>query len=130
VKRKLKILYVTAEISPYANAGGLGEVGRAFPCALKETGRVEVRRVMPLYKTVNQSLKYLEDFPVPMEQGYETCILKTDPEELAIPTYFIGNDRYFYRDRIYACEDDGFRFFFFCRAVIEMLKRISFKPDI
>ncbi len=27
MKRKIKILYVTAEITPYANAGGLGEVG-------------------------------------------------------------------------------------------------------
>ncbi len=130
MKRKIKILYVAAEISPYANAGGLGEVGRSFPKALVETGDFEVRRVMPLYKSIDQTMRYLDDFPVAMDQGYETCVLKTDPQSKDIPTYFIENDRYFYRDNIYAYEDDGFRFFFFCKAVIEMLKKIPYKPDI
>lgn len=130
MKKKLKILYVTAEISPYASAGGLGEVGRSFPQALANAGEIEIRRVMPRYKCISQKLKYLADFPVPMDRGYETCVLKTDPECKDIITYFIENDRYFYRDNIYAYGDDGFRFFFFCKAVIEMLKRIPFKPDI
>lgn len=133
MERKIKILYVSAEISPYASAGGLGEVGRSLPKALLENGNVQVQRVMPLYKCINtksEKLKYLMDFPVSMEAGFETCVLKTDSEERDIPTYFIGNDRYFYRDNIYAYEDDGFRFFFFCKAVVELIKRISFKPDI
>ncbi|MHB8129965.1 MAG: glycogen synthase [Mobilitalea sp.] len=130
MKRKIKILYVAAEVSPYANAGGLGEVGRSFPKALIESGNVEVRRVMPLYKTVDKAMKYLSDFPVVMDQGYETCVLKTDTENKEIITYFIENDRYFCRDNIYGYEDDGYRFFFFCRAVVEMLKKISYKPDI
>jgi starch synthase len=129
MKRKLKVLYVTAEIAPYASTGGLGEVGKSFPEALAGED-VEVRRVMPLYKGINTKLKYITDFVVEMDQGYETCIVKTDAERQEPPTYFIQNDRYFYRDRLYAYEDDGVRFFFFCKAVIEMLKRISFQPDI
>lgn len=128
--KKIKILYVSAEISPYASAGGLGEVGRSFPKALYETGNVEVRRVMPYYKRISKKLEYITDYPVAMETGYETCVLKTDLEEKELPTYFIGNDRYFYRDSIYAYEDDGFRFFFFCNAVIRMLEEIQFIPDI
>lgn len=130
MKRKIRILYVSAEVSPYANAGGLGEVGRSFPEALKESGEFEVRRVMPCYRQISQKLKYLADYPVFMEAGCETCVLKTDPENKDIITYFIGNDRYFCRDNIYAYEDDGFRFFFFCRAVAEMLRILGFKPDI
>jgi starch synthase len=130
VKKKIKILYVSAEISPYASAGGLGEVARSFPKALYESGNVEVRRVMPCYKQINKRLDYITDYPVSMGSGYETCILKTDPEEKEIPTYFIGNDRYYYRDNIYAYEDDGFRFFFFCSAVVQMLHEIQFIPDI
>lgn len=130
MKRKIKILYVIAEISSYASAGGLGEVGRSFPKALVQTKGIKVQRVMPLYKCIDKKLQYLDDFPVPMEHGYETCILKTDPGEKNIPTYFLGNDRYYYRDNIYAYDDDGFRFFFFCRAVVEMLKRIPCLPDI
>ena len=130
MKQRIKILYITTEISPYANAGGLGEVGRSFPKALSETGKYDVIRVMPLYKGVNCSLDYVTDYPVPMGQSFETCVLKKNLDGEELPTYFIGNDRYYYRDNIYAYEDDGFRFFFFCRAVIEMLHRISFQPDI
>lgn len=130
MKRKLKILYVAAEIAPYANAGGLGEVARSFPGALVETGDFEVIRVMPLYKKVKCNLEYVTDFSVPMGQGYETCVVKRDREEKAIPTYFIACDRYYYREQIYAYEDDGLRFFFFCRAILQMLKTISFQPDI
>jgi len=130
MKRIIKILYVTAEIAPYANAGGLGEVGRSFPKALLEEDDIEVRRVMPLHKSVDRSMKYLIDYPVEMEKGYETCVVKTDPQSIEIPTYFIENDRYFNRDNIYTYEDDGFRYFFFCKAVIEMLKNIPYKPDI
>lgn len=130
MRRKLKVLYVAAELSPYASAGGLGEVGNGFPKALLEAGNVEVQRVIPLYRSVHSSLKYVADYPVQMERGYESCILKKDPGNKEIVTYFIQNDRYFNRDKIYAYEDDGFRFYFFCKAVIEMLKVISFKPDI
>ncbi len=130
MNRKIKILYVSAEISPYASAGGLGEVGRSYPKALVEVGNIEVRRVMPLYKEIKEKLNYLMDFPLAMGTKYETCILKTDRKNKEIPTYFIGNHGYFYRDNIYAYDDDGFRFFFFCKAVVEMLKVIGFKPDI
>ena len=126
----MKILYIAAEISPYASVGGLGEVGSSFPKALKDTGKVEVRCVLPLYKGIKRKLKYLKDYPVSIHQGYETCILKTDQEKRDIPVYFIQNDRFFYRDQIYGYEDDALRFYFLCKAVVETLKQISFKPDI
>lgn len=130
MKRKIKLLFVSAEISPYANAGGLGEVGRSLPRALLKTGNIEIQSVMPLYRCVNTDLDYVTDFPVRMDQGYETCVVKTDPKEQEVKTYFIENARYFHRDNIYSYEDDGFRFFFFCSAVVELLKRIPFHPDI
>ncbi|MDF2513119.1 MAG: glycogen synthase [Herbinix sp.] len=130
MKRKIKILYASAEIAPYANVGGLGEVARSFPKALLETGEFEVVRVMPLYKNIKCKLQYVTDFSVPMEKGFETCVVKQDMDQTDIPTYFIGNDRYYCRENIYAYEDDGFRFFFFCQAVLQLLSTISFHPDI
>ena len=130
MKRKIKILYVSAEIAPYANVGGLGEVARSYPKALLETGEFEVIRVMPLYRDVKCNLAYVTDFSVPMEQGFETCVVKQDMDEKDIPTYFIANDRYYCRDRIYAYEDDGLRFFFFCQAILQLLKKQYFEPDI
>ncbi|MGB4659714.1 MAG: glycogen/starch synthase [Mobilitalea sp.] len=130
MNRKISILYVAAEISPYANAGGLGEVGRSFPQALSNRGDFEVRRVMPLYKGISKNLEYVTDFPVEMGKDYETCIIKKDTMNTAIPTYFVENARYFYRDSIYGFDDDGMRYFFFCKAVIEMMKKLSYEPDI
>ena len=127
---KIKILYVSAEISPYANAGGLGEVARSFPKALIETGNYEVRRVMPLYQLVKSKPTYVTDFTIPVDEGFETCVLKKDIDDKDLTTYFIANDRYYSREHIYAYDDDGYRFFFFCKAVVEMLKHISFQPDI
>lgn len=127
---KIKVLYVTAETYPYAYVGGLGEVGASLPKALSRSGEVEIHRVLPGYKNINCNKKIITDFPVPMGKDYDTCVLKTDPDNREVPTYFIGNDRYFYRDAVYGHADDGFRFFFFCSAVTEMLKNIPFQPDI
>lgn len=130
MEKKLKLLYISSEITPYAATGGLGEVAKGFPEALLMTEGIEICRVMPLYKSVEGALTYVTDFPVAMGEGYETCVVKKDTGRKDIITYFIENDRYFYRDRIYGYEDDGYRYFFFCKAVTELLNRISYHPDI
>ena len=128
--RKRRLLYVAAEISPFANAGGLGEVGRSFPKALQEDEEYEVRRVMPKHKSVEGELAYVTDYPVAMEQWFETCVVKMDNNSNDPITYFITNDRYFYRDNLYGYEDDGDRYYFFCKAVLELIGKMDFKPDI
>lgn len=129
VARKLKVLYVSAEIEPYARTGGLGDVSAAYPKALSGEN-VSVIRVMPLYRCVNRKVKYKLDFPVPMGGSYQTCIVKADHSDRSLPTYFIGNDYYYNKDRIYGYYEDGERFLFFCKAVVELLQHISFQPDI
>jgi starch synthase len=128
--KKIKLLYAAAEISPYATAGGLGEVGKSFPKALSGDTEYEIYRVMPLHKLVKAPTEYLMDFPIGMEQSHETCVVKKVLDENGITTYLLGNDRYFYRDNIYGYEDDGVRFFFFCKAIIELIKHLPFLPDI
>jgi starch synthase len=127
--KKRKLFYVTAEISPYASAGGLGEVGRSFPKALQESGIYEISRIMPYHRAVKEEVDYLMDYPVAMDCGFDTCVVKTDSQS-DIRTYFIANHRFFYRDSIYGYEDDGIRYFFFCKAVLELLRRLEDKPDI
>ncbi len=128
--KKIKLLYLSAEISPYANTGGLGEVGRSFPAALSQEENYEVRRVMPLHKSIDRAMKYVTDFPVVMDQEHDTCVVKADHRDKKLLTYFIENDRYFYRDNLYGYEDDGHRYFFFCKAVVELLKHLPYRPDI
>lgn len=44
--------------------------------------------------------------------------------------YFVDNQYYFDRDGLYGFYDDGERFAYFQLAVVEMLEKIDFIPDI
>lgn len=129
MRRKIRVLYVSAECGPYGKTGGLGEVAYSLPQALEEED-IDICRVIPLYRTNCEKLKYRTDFSVAMGKGYRTCIIKQLLDNKSVPTYFIANDWYFNRDNIYGYHDDGERFMFFCKAVMEMIKNISLKPDI
>lgn len=123
-EKKLKVLFVSAEVSPYAKTGGLADVAGSLPKALSAAGN-DVRVVMPRYKSIKSSMEYVIDFPVQMDNMTETCIVRENH-----PIYFIDSYRYFDRDGIYCHFDDADRFIFFCKAVLEMLPRINFQPDV
>ncbi len=48
MRRKLKILFVSAEVHPFAKTGGLADVSGALPPALKLLGH-DIRVVTPKY---------------------------------------------------------------------------------
>ena len=54
--RPLKILLLSAEVAPFAKAGGLADVCGSLPKALTALGH-EVRVVMPAYATVEAALQ-------------------------------------------------------------------------
>lgn len=133
---KLKILFVSAEVTPFAKTGGLADVAGSLPQALTAMGN-DVRVAMPKYKKIESKMKYVADFPVKIDNKRETCIVRStelecniNEEKRKIPVYFIDSHHYFDRDGIYCFFDDADRFAFFCRAVLEMLPKINFQPDI
>ncbi|MCX7711534.1 MAG: glycogen synthase GlgA [Clostridia bacterium] len=133
---KLKILYVSAEVSPFAKTGGLADVAGSLPQTLAAMGN-DVRVVMPRYKTIKSGMSYVADFPVVMGDRRETCIVretetnyKADGKTMKMPVYFIDSYHYYDREGIYCYMDDADRFVFFCKAVLEMLPRINFQPDV
>jgi starch synthase len=135
-QNKLKILFVSAEASPFAKTGGLADVAGSLPKALAELGH-DVRVVMPKYKLIKADFEYVADFPVQIENRTETCVIrktelpyKIKNRKRNLTYYFTDSYRYFDRDGIYGHFDDGERFVFFCRAVLQMLPLIGFKPDI
>lgn len=134
--RKLKILFVSAEVSPFAKTGGLADVAGSLPKALVAMGN-DTRIVMPGYKSIKAAMNYVADFPVQMGEGRETCIIRETEMQVdnrketgTVPVYFVDSYRYFDREGIYGHYDDGDRFAFFCKAVLEMLPKINFQPDI
>lgn len=133
--KHLKVLVVSAEAAPFAKTGGLADVAGSLPKALSVLGN-DVRIVMPRYKMIKET-EYVTDFPVAMGNRQEGIILRKskieailDNVEREVPVYFIDNYHYFYRDGIYGYYDEAERFTLFCKAVLEMLPRINFQPDV
>jgi starch synthase len=138
--RPLKILLVSSEAAPFAKTGGLADVAGSLPKALATAGSEQkgndVRVVLPHYKGI-EGTRYLTDFPVLFGNRMETAILREASleahyrgEHRLVPVYLVDNYHYFYREGMYMFEDEAERFAFFCRAVLEMLPRLNWQPDI
>ena len=127
------ILYVTSEVSPFAVTGGLGDVMGALPMTIKNEYDVDVRVVCPCYRIVKEKfyskLKLIQIFNVKVGWRNQYCGVYA-LESKGVIYYFIDNEYYFNRDTLYGQFDDGERFAFFSRAVLEMMKNIKFYPDI
>jgi len=138
--RPLKILVVSSEVVPFAKTGGLADVAGSLPKALAVVGNDnmgnDVRVAMPCYRQIEAGL-YRMDFPVPFKDRFETAIIRESTiesqyqgERKNIPVYLVDNHHYFYRDRMYMFEDEAERFAFFSRAVLEMLPKLEWQPDV
>lgn len=128
----MKILFASAEAAPYIKIGGLGDVLYALPKALGLQGE-EVAVVLPLYKSIKEqhvsSLEFLCNFLVPLAWRQQYAgVFKT--QQGNVTYYFIDNEYYFFRDAVYGNYDDGERYAYFCKAVLEMLQHIDFMPDV
>ena len=126
----MRILYAASEAAPFAKSGGLADVAGALPKALVEDG-VDARVIMPLYGDLKfrDTLEYVTNYSVPVGWRSQYCgLFKT--ERNGVTYYFLDNEYYFKRRGLYGFYDDGERFAFFSRAVLETLFYIDFTPDI
>ena len=133
---QLKILILTAEMVPFAKTGGLADVAGALPKALATLGH-DVRVALPRYGRIDGARFGLtvevDPFPVTIDSGTESVSIERSAiraGDREIPVYFVANERLFNREGVYGYPDDGERFVLFCRAALEMLKRIDWQPDV
>ena len=126
----MKILYAASEAAPYAKSGGLADVAGALPKALVRDG-IDCRVIMPLYGDLKfkDTLTYVTNFSVPVGWRSQYCGL-FKAEHDGVTFYFIDNEYYFKRSGLYGFYDDGERFAFFSRAILETLFYTDFEPDI
>ena len=108
----------------------------SLPKSLVSMG-YDVRVAMPRYQQIDTKMEYVVDFPVEMAGRQSTCVVregsipfKGNNGDGQVPVYFVDNYHYFNRGGIYCYFDDADRFAFFCKAVLDMLPKIDFKPDI
>lgn len=128
----MKVLFVASEAAPFIKTGGLADVMGALPKALQALG-VEPALVIPNYEGVGEAYKNA------METVYEGSVdLSWRSQYLGvkklvqdgIPVYFIDNEYYFKRNKLYGYDDDAERFAYFAKAALTMLLYIDFKPDV
>ena len=130
----MKVLLVASEANPFIKTGGLGDVMGALPKVLAKKG-VDVRVVIPKYRNINyelaEKLEFVTWFEVRVGWRNQYCgILKYEQD--GVIYYVVDNEYYFGRDcfSIYGHYDDGERFAFFDRAILEMIKQIDWKPNV
>ena len=131
--RKKKILFVSSECLPFAATGGLGEVIGSLPKALAARGDYDVRVIMPYYSDISDQYrneaKYICNFNVGLAWRNLYCgLFKLVKDNVTY--YFIDNEYYFHRDGLYGYYDDGERYAFFCKAVMDSFYFTGFMPDI
>lgn len=128
----MKVLFVASEAAPFIKTGGLADVMGALPKALQALG-VEPALVIPNYQGVGEEYKNAMEtvFEGSVDLSWRNQYLGVKKlVQDGIPVYFIDNEYYFKRDKLYGYDDDAERFAYFSKAALTMLNYIDFKPDV
>ncbi len=133
----MKILFVTSEAAPFAKTGGLADVAGSLPLTLRRLGH-DIRVILPSYQSIEEKgysvRKGRKSVEVTIDGAAQKGLLRQSSID-GLPFFFIENRNYFNREGLYGTEegdypDNAQRFGFFCRAVLALLRRMDFRPDV
>ncbi len=128
----MKILFAASEAVPFVKTGGLGDVAGALPGELNKLN-ADCRVILPLYGDIlekyRSTMSYVGSLSVLVAWRKQYCGVFEQTVN-NVKYYFIDNEYYFKRSGLYGFYDDGERFAFFSRAVLEVLPLIDFYPDV
>lgn len=138
----IKVLFVSQEITPYLPETEMSLICRTLPQAIQEQGK-EIRTFMPRYGCINERRNQLHE--VIRLSGMNLIINDTDHpliikvasiQSARMQVYFIDNEDYFSRKNTLT-DDNGEQFpdnderaVFFCRGVIETVRKLRWSPDV
>jgi starch synthase len=139
---KLRILYVASEINPFLQTSDVAQFVRELPQAMQEKG-MEIRILVPRFGIINERKNRLHEvvrlsgINIAVGEEEKPLIIKV----ASIPTaklqvYFIDNEDYFHRKSVFHdkenrfYEDNDERAIFFCKGVIETVRKLGWAPDI
>lgn len=142
MKKKARVLFVSQEVTPYLDETPMGLIGRHLPQGIQERGK-EIRLFMPKYGCINERRNQLHE--VIRLSGMNLIIDDTDHpliikvasiQSARMQVYFIDNQEYFERKHVLVDKkgahfaDNDERSIFFCRGVIETVKKLGWAPDV
>ncbi|HEY3447364.1 MAG TPA: glycogen synthase [Myxococcales bacterium] len=139
----MRIVHLSAEVSPFAKTGGLGDVVGALPWAQQQLGH-EVSVWMPLYRQVREGARLgswslspaLPPFKLDLgSESHEIALFRSELPGTTVPVYLVANAHFFDRPDLYFADpsgrDDGLqRFSVFVRGALEAMRRLGTVPDV
>jgi starch synthase len=142
MKNKAKVLFVSQEIAPFLDLTEISKVARHLPQKVQEKGR-EIRTFMPRFGVINERRNQLHEvirlsgMNLIIDDNDHPLIIKVASIQSArMQVYFIDNEEYFQRKMVFRdgkekfFKDNEDRMLFFCRGVIETVKKLGWPPDI
>ncbi len=130
----MKILMISAEGPPLQRAGALVHVMDALPSALRARGH-EVSLVLPFYREIKENRGFKKKdtgITVDVQVGDKVYVARYLEGRSAsgVQLFLIRGDEFFDRLGIYGergklYEDNAARFIFFCKAALELARRLT-----
>ncbi|TVR89134.1 MAG: starch synthase [Saprospirales bacterium] len=139
---KKKILYVTQEMKPFTDISEMSRIVRELAQSAMESG-MEVRILMPRFGTINERRHRLHEVVrlsgmniIVDDDDYPLIIKVASLPGARLQVYFLDNEEFFKRKQIFEdangkpFDDNQERMIFFCKGVIETVKKFGWPPDV
>lgn len=139
---KKKVLFISQEISPFLPKSEISTGARNLAQGVQEAGK-EIRVFMPRFGVINERRHQLHEvirlsgMNLIIDDNDHPLIIKVASISAArMQVYFIDNEEYFKRKSTVADDkgndhpDNDERSMFFCRGVLETVKKLGWQPDV
>ncbi|EJF53022.1 glycogen synthase [Saprospira grandis DSM 2844] len=139
---KKRILVVSQAFKPYTTASEIAEIARQYTQYIQEQG-AELRILMPRYGLINERRHRLHEVVRlsgmninVSDEDYPLLIKVASLPGTRMQVYFLDNDDFFKRKQLFLdkdeqpFEDNMSRMTFFCKGVIETVKKFGWAPDL
>lgn len=139
---KKKVLIVTQEMEPYTNLSIVSKIVRELPGRISKEG-MDIRILMPRFGTINERRHRLHEVVrlsgmniIVDEDDYPLIIKVASLPGARLQVYFLDNDEFFRRKQMFkdkennVFSDNAERMVFFCKGVMETVRKFGWPPDI
>ena len=139
---KKRVLFVSQEITPYLCETEISTICRNLPQGIMEKGK-DIRIFMPKYGCINERRNQLHEVirlsgmnMILDNLDYPLIIKVASLQPIRMQVYFIENEDYFPK-KTFMHELDGEEFefndervIFFCRGVLETVRKLGWAPNV
>lgn len=131
----LKILFLSAEAEPFIKVGGLGDVAGSLPKALLALSpKLDVRLCIPMHKLLNLSgfdKRHLISYSIPRGAN-QIPVEVYEGNHSGVQVYIIDGPPISSAETVYSSDmaSDGEKYTYFSLAALELIRQISWKPNI